>query len=184
MRLINGVQTVPMNGWRSRKLAEYYFNDYNADGKFYEGMRFLVPAHVLKDMPDFDSKNQAYVDQFTGNVICEVVEEDSSYGFHISVEAEKSAQEMREAYTRWADYLKLELKTINKRKVITLYFRDIRPEDRITSYSAESIRGAELLINEKNLCNYGAFCESDLMYRIIELYGDDLQKRLERACVL
>jgi hypothetical protein len=74
--------TVPLNGWRSRNLAEEVFGIRKAN-ELWVGRTFMVPAKVLQELPDFDSGNQAIVNEFTGVVAVQVAKVDPSYGVHI-----------------------------------------------------------------------------------------------------
>jgi hypothetical protein len=183
MRTINNKQTLPLNGWRCRTLAEYYFGDKKHQDKFTEGMSFLVPARVLQELPDFDGANQAYADSFTGEVILTVELEDGSYdGIHVSVSPAKTYNEMCNDYSSWGDYLKVDI-VEGKYTAVMLYWRDIRKEDLILNLPAETIRGAKLLKVDKTLCK-GYVTDNDLVYRILQCYGDAIKAKLTKACVL
>jgi len=177
MRTIHNKKTIPINGWRSRTLAQYYFSDYHAEDKFFDDMKFIVPAKIIQLLPDFDGTNQAYANSFKGELLCTIEDMDGDYGFHISLEPIKTVEQMREAYGVWSDCLKTSI----ERKCVGLYWKDVRPEDLIMLIRLDEIRGARLLINEHD---HGYLYDNDLIYTMLQLYGDDIFDKLNKACML
>ena len=86
MREINGKQTIPLSGWRTRELALVVFGNKAAEVKFVEGLQITVDAQVIRNLPDFDKANQAHADSFSGPVLVTVEQMATDYGSHISLE--------------------------------------------------------------------------------------------------
>ncbi len=80
----NFFPTVPLNGWRARNLAEQVLGK-RSEGEWYIDRAMVVDAEILKKLPGFDSKNQAIVDSFEGQVMIHVVIDEPSYGKHIRI---------------------------------------------------------------------------------------------------
>lgn len=184
---INGKRTLPLNGWRTRVLAEYLFGSSEAETKFDDGMRFIIPATTLQKLPQFDEVNQVWADQFSGDVVCEVEFVDRSYGIHISVEEAPDIMQMNRVlpWGRWSDLVRVGRHSNHRGEWLTVYWKDIRPEDEILTFRAEMIPGYTELRGHNDLGNGNKWwCDDDLVFRVIQTYGARLHEKIEKAGVL
>jgi hypothetical protein len=184
-KTIRGIRTLPLNDWRTRTLADFYFGSKTDADKFYEGMRFALSADIIKNLPEFDEENQAYADSFDDIVVCEVMYIDRTYGMHISIEKSLGISEMNDkGWGRWASSLKSNtVKNMGSPSTIGIYWKDVRPEDFIMEVPLDSIRGAKVLESLTTMCR-GYWCRNDLIFRICQLYGDRLNSLIEKAGAL
>lgn len=179
-RTVNGKTTLPLNGWRARTLTQYYFGEADAS-LLDEADKMIIPAKVLQELPAWDKAHTEYVNSFEGDVIITVEEEEPSYGYHISVEKAPSILEMNRdlRWGRWADYIRVSV----SRSLIRIYWRSVRPEDFIMHIRTEDIKDAMKLIDQRELCQH-YWCENDLVFRVVQMYGAELQKLIDKAGVM
>lgn len=81
----NFFRTLPLDGWRSRNLAEA-ITGIRDQQQLTAGYTKIVTTSTIQDLPGFDGGNTDYVNEVANKhviVYMQVVEVDPSYGCHI-----------------------------------------------------------------------------------------------------
>jgi hypothetical protein len=189
IEVIDGKKVLPMNGWRTRTLAQIIFGSPEYEDKFYEGFKFIVPAKIIQKLPEFNKEHQEYADSFSSSFIIGKVEMTNiNYGMYVSVEMPLGINDMRfgKKWNSWACMIKAEIHRANPtfkyvKSTIGVYWRDVRAEDIIMCADYNSIPKPEIEEALTDKCDYGTFCDNDLVFRILQLHGEQIEKQLKKA---